>query len=101
MHGLAVGSRMAVGAALAATLITLTPQHISSIGVLLSGTGSIATASLSIWLSHKRARDECDKRIKELSRAFHAGQKFAQQQQQQQQHGTHYASDDLSDWGGG
>lgn len=51
----------------------MAPDQIAALGAFLSGVGSVLTASWYVRRSRRRAEEECEKRIAEISRALHEG----------------------------
>jgi hypothetical protein len=48
-------------------------EYITAIGAILSGFGSVTAAVVSATIAHRRARDECDKRIENIKEAYREG----------------------------
>lgn len=52
-------------------------QLLAAIGILMTGLASLITAVLSVRVTRRRLRSECDERIKELAAQFREGLRFA------------------------
>lgn len=51
----------------------LSHEDILALGIFCSGIGSMITAIVSVVLAHRRAKDECQKRIDDIKEAFNRG----------------------------
>jgi hypothetical protein len=58
------------------------PSWISAVGALCSGLAAIVAAVVSVVLARRHARAECDKRIREINRAFDRGLRLRRKMEQ-------------------
>jgi hypothetical protein len=54
----------------------MSPSWLAGIGALLSGSGSVIGAIVGLHLERRRARNECEQRIKDIRQAWREGMKL-------------------------
>jgi uncharacterized membrane protein (DUF485 family) len=48
-------------------------DDIAALGAVLTGIGSVTAAIVAAAIAHRRARDECDKRVADIKEAYEKG----------------------------